>query len=606
MEYASVQGEEFTSAVLTGLLETDELDLEERLDRLDKVHRLIQTLGEEELPDRSFTTRYRFAHVLYQNDLYQNLVNKRRVLLHRQTGDLMIRHCGDQAPRFAVQLAMHFERGRDFARAVEFLIHAGDHGRQINANEKGIEHYSCALSLVPRIPPEQQASRRLTIYQKRGAAYLATSQFDLAVEDFTSMLEQARVMGDRTWEHTALNALAEVYFYSHRLDELDECAGEALRIARELGDERLRVETLVFIAMRQDIVGELAQAKCNLDETIRVARALGFRRALLDGLAWRGQLYFFQSEYQCAQEVLREALDLASELRHGPLFLQAQFFLGLSLGNMGRFSEALVVLREATALAGRNGEQYWQAKIPNCIAWIYRELEYFHEALKFDLEGLSIARASKVSEAETNSLINLGCDRTNAAEPEKALESFGQATSILESDVWCRWRFTLRLHAGLAAHHLSRGELDKAIEYARLLLESATRCEARKYIAIAHKLLAEAACARHDFVEAEDQLNTALTQLAGYPVPILTWRINAMVGRLRSRLGDASAAEAFGKASAIVQMIASNVEDEELRTSFLAAPAVQEVFCKGVRSTRVENSERREGLCPSVKVRDGQ
>ena len=56
MEYASIQGEEFTSAVLAGLLDVDDLALEERLDRLDKDHRLIQTMGEDELPDGTFTT----------------------------------------------------------------------------------------------------------------------------------------------------------------------------------------------------------------------------------------------------------------------------------------------------------------------------------------------------------------------------------------------------------------------------------------------------------------------------------------------------------------------------------------------------------------------
>ena len=178
-------------------------------------------------------------------------------------------------------------------------------------------------------------------------------------------------------------------------------------------------------------------------------------------------------------------------------------------------------------MARRNGDQYWQAKIPNCIAWIHRELEDFDQALKYDLEGLEVARASKVSEAETNSLINLGCDRTHAAEPEKALESFGEAEAILESDVWCRWRFTLRLYAGLSTHHLSRGELDKAAGYARLLLESATRYEARKYIAIAHKLLAEVAIARDNLAEAERQLKTALNQLAGYPVPLVEWKIHS-------------------------------------------------------------------------------
>jgi DNA-binding winged helix-turn-helix (wHTH) protein/tetratricopeptide (TPR) repeat protein len=578
LEYASIQGEEFTSAVLAGLLDVDDLALEERLDRLDKVHRLIETLGEEELPDGTLATRYRFTHVLYQNALYKDLLNKRRAVLHRKAGDLMIRFYGDHAPRLATQLAIHFERGRDFERAVEFLICAGDNSRQINANEKATEHYTRAFGFVPRLRSEQQITALLTIYPKRGAAYLATSQFDRAVEDFTKLLHQARTTGDRTTQHNALNALAEVFFYSHRLQELDECAGEAMRIAQNLGDERLRIETMVFIAMKQDIVGELGEAKRNLDEIIRIAKAFDHRKALLDGLAWRGQLYFFQSEYERAEEVLLEALSLASELRHGPLLLQTQFFLGLSLGNMGRVSEALAVLREASDIALRNGDQYWQAKIPNCIAWIHRELEDFAQAFKCDLEGLETARVSKVSEAETNSLISLGFDRTHTAEPEKALESFGEAEAILKSDVWCRWRFRLRLYAGLSTHRLSRGELDTAARYARLLLKSATRYQARKYIAIAHKLLAEVSAVRDELAEAAEQLYMALNQLTGYPAPLVEWRIHSMLGRLHSQLSDGSAAEAFEKASAIVQMIAANIEEEKLRASFLAAPAVREVL----------------------------
>ena len=64
LQYASVQGEEFLSTVLAASLEVDELALEERLDRLERLHRLIQTRSEEELPDGSLATRYRFAHAL--------------------------------------------------------------------------------------------------------------------------------------------------------------------------------------------------------------------------------------------------------------------------------------------------------------------------------------------------------------------------------------------------------------------------------------------------------------------------------------------------------------------------------------------------------------
>src|SRR5215471_5493307 len=354
LEYASIQGEEFNSAVLARLLDSDDLALEERLDRLDKLHRLIQTTGEDELPDGTLATRYRFRHVLYQNALYSELLTKRRILLHRQTGDLMVRFHHNQGARIATQLAIHFERGWDFEHAVEFLIHAGDNARQILASDEAAKYYSRAAGLVPRLSSEQQQSRLDSIYEKRGAVYLAAGQFDRAIEDFKNLLQQARATGDLAREHFALNALAEAFFYAHRLDDLDDCAGEALRIAQHLGDENLRIATTVFIAMRQDIVGELAAAKRNFEEIIRVARALDNKSALLGALAWRGQLYFFQSEYECACQVLGEALQLGAGLRHAALLLQSRFFLGLSLGNLGRISEALAMLKEVSTMARRN------------------------------------------------------------------------------------------------------------------------------------------------------------------------------------------------------------------------------------------------------------
>src|SRR5205807_4940190 len=165
LQYASIEGEEFTSTVLARLLGMDELDLEEQLDRLDKITRLIETREEEELPDGALATRYRFAHALYQNVLYGDLVSKRRILLHRQAGEELLQHYGKQAPRIAAQLAMHFERGRDFERAIEYLIQAGDNAAQLYANDEAEKHYSRELELVEKISAEEQKKKRLAIYK---------------------------------------------------------------------------------------------------------------------------------------------------------------------------------------------------------------------------------------------------------------------------------------------------------------------------------------------------------------------------------------------------------------------------------------------------------
>src|SRR5262249_20658934 len=139
LQYASIEGQEFTSVMVATLLGVDDLALEERLDRLHRVHRLIETLGEEDWPDGALVMRYRFAHSLYRNVLYGDLVNKRRVLLHRQAGEVLLEHYGAHALRIATQLAMHFERGRDFSRAVTYLIQAGDNATKIYANAEAEE-----------------------------------------------------------------------------------------------------------------------------------------------------------------------------------------------------------------------------------------------------------------------------------------------------------------------------------------------------------------------------------------------------------------------------------------------------------------------------------
>ena len=587
LQYASIEGEEFTSTVLARLLGVDELDLEERLDRLDRVYRLIETRDEEELPDGALATRYRFIHALYQNVLYGDLVSKRRILLHREAGEQLVQHYGKQAPRIAAQLAMHFERGRAFERAVEYLIQAGDNATQLYANDEAEKHYSRALSLVEKLALEEQAHKKLTIYQKRGGVNLALSRFNEAVDDFTSMLDQARAVHDPAMESGALNALTLTLFYSHRLSEMAARAEEALSVAERAGSESLRVETMQLIGLKHLCYGELPEAKSMLDEVIRTARSINHKPVLVSGLGWRGLLHFFQTEYERAEEMATEARRLASEIRDGFLLLLSLFVLGLTRGNHGRISEALATLNEGIKMGQRNGDKFWYPRMPNCIGWIHRELQDFDHAVEYDQHGLHVGHEHHVLEAQANSLINLGIDYDHTGKSAETLSTFHQAESIFERDAWFRWRYNIRLQAGTCEYWLAQGNLDQASEYARRLLDVATNYEARKYIALAHKLLAEIAMARSDLAEAETELNIALDQLREYPAPLAAWKTYAVLGRLRLHSGDGSSArEAFAQAAAIVNSIATNTDDEGLRQTFLNSAAVKEVLDGAGESVR--------------------
>jgi tetratricopeptide (TPR) repeat protein/predicted Ser/Thr protein kinase len=579
LQYASVEGEEFTSTVLADILQVDEVELDERLDRLDRIHRWIQSHGEEELPDGALSTRYRFRHALYQNVFYGELVSKRRIALHRQAGERLAAHYQGQSSRIAAQLAVHFERGRDFPRAVSCLIEAGDNATHVYANSGAEAYYSRALSLVEKLSPADQLQRCLVLFQKRGAINFALSRFDQSAADYRQMLDRAREAQSPTLESAALIALSATLFWAHKMEEMPLRTQEALQAADRAGNAALRLDISVLIALKHLCYGELNDAGALMEENIRTARAIGHKPGLLGSLAWRGALHFFQSEYRWGEELLTESYELASELRDGFYLLVSLFFLGLLRGNLGRMSEALNTLTEAMAMAARNGDHFWFPRLPNCIGWIHRELGDFRGAFEHDQHGVEVSREFHVLEAEANSLINLGMDHTRECASEKSVAAFEQVEDIFHRDAWFRWRYNIRHQAARAEHSLSRGELSQASEYANGLFDMAGQFKARKYIAVAHKLRAEIALSRGSPTEAETELLSALEVFRSYPVPILEWKILAVLGRLYSLGHDPTRARsAFSRSAAIIKQLAGKAPDEYLRSIFLNSDEARAVL----------------------------
>src|SRR5262249_640501 len=135
---ASVQGHEFDSTVVSDALEMPPEEVEERLEKLDRVHYFVRPAGEEEFADRTLTLRYRFVHVLYQNMLYGSLQPTRRAGLSARVAASIVRHQGDQSPAHAAQLAILFEAARDFRNAAAQYLEAARHAATLFAFREAV------------------------------------------------------------------------------------------------------------------------------------------------------------------------------------------------------------------------------------------------------------------------------------------------------------------------------------------------------------------------------------------------------------------------------------------------------------------------------------
>ena len=173
-------------------------------------------------------------------------------------------------------------------------------------------------------------------------------------------------------------------------------------------------------------------------------------------------------------------------------------------------------------------------------------------------------------EAEANSLINRGIDHTREGDHDKTVEAFHEVKHIFDRDAWFRWRYNIRFEAAMAEHWLRQGDLEKAREHVERLMATATEHEVHKYIAVAHNLMARVSIKSGDLAAAEKDFDAALEELRDYPAPLVEWRVHAGRARLKSKMGDAAGAEeAAARASEVINYIASNVKDENLRNTFI-------------------------------------
>jgi tetratricopeptide (TPR) repeat protein len=582
LQYASVEGEEFRSTVLAALLEVDELALEDRLERLERSHRLITRLGEEELPDGGLATRYRFVHALYQNFLYAELLSKRRRLLHRQAGETLVRCYGDQTARIAIVLATHFERSRDFARAVDYLIQAGDNAGTRYAHAQACEHYSRALGLTEKLPEDVYLSKMMVLYKKRGDAALSLGHAADAEVDYNALLNTSHVAGHAEWECRALTGLANVHHYTRKPDEMAACATRALEVAERMGHRALWCEAKGQLAGSQIVVGRVAEAHALFEQSIPAARSLGHVPALLQGLTYSGVAHFLQSEYKEAVTAETEASRLATESRNAFFLALSLTYLGFSLANQGRISEALASMHEALAMARRNGNQIVLARAPNGVGWVHREIGNLRVAIEYDEACVETARRANANEAESNALINLVYDYAAAGEDAKALAAMQSVDALYDLEIWMRWRFfDIRQQAAGAEFWLAARNLDRAEEHARRLLANAQRYGVPKYIAIAHRLLGEIATVSGDANAAEEEFIQSLQPFAKNPAPLVEWRNHAAFGRLLlEKRRPAAAHDSFSRAAVVLQKIYESITEPELRSVFLDEPAVRQVIAE--------------------------
>lgn len=156
LEVASAAGEHFSAATVAAALCQHTENIEAGCSALARRRLFLHNMEYAAWPDGTIASCYAFRHALYRATLYEQLPAARRVRLHVAIADRLERGFGDRAPELAAELAAHFERGGDVARAARYHHAAGDNAGARTAAREAIEHYRRALQLLSGLPDSQE------------------------------------------------------------------------------------------------------------------------------------------------------------------------------------------------------------------------------------------------------------------------------------------------------------------------------------------------------------------------------------------------------------------------------------------------------------------
>jgi DNA-binding winged helix-turn-helix (wHTH) protein/tetratricopeptide (TPR) repeat protein len=175
---ASVVGREFTSTAVAAALELAPDTVETDCARLARQAVFLANAGATTWPDGSRAELYAFRHDLYRELLYERLSQTRRMLFHARTGRRLEAAWASAPELIASELAEHFERGNEPARAIPHHQRAAATAMRRSANSLALGHLHRALASIGNVTDTRERQRiEAALHIGLGAGLIATRGF---------------------------------------------------------------------------------------------------------------------------------------------------------------------------------------------------------------------------------------------------------------------------------------------------------------------------------------------------------------------------------------------------------------------------------------------
>jgi len=533
---------------------------------------------------------YIFKHAVIQDVAYNSLLIQRRKEIHKAVGQAIEELYTDRLTEHYEELAYHYEQGEAWEKALRYLVKAGQKLQQSSANQEALAHYNRALTAGERLGDEVDLSILTAIHAGRGMVHFLLSEFLPAVEAYQRMLEVARRSGDRAKEAEALCQIGFSFYFAHEFEQALAYAEQAKALALTIDAKNILAASIFAIGTVHLVTGKLDEAARSWGDSLRISKEAQDKSIEGLTLQFLGLLHEMRGEYEQALQLQEQgvAIGQAHDLHY--LLLWVLWSRSLARCGDGEYETALVSLKEALDLSERVGDKFFKCRMLNTMGWVYGELYNLEQAIRYNQEGVEASYKVGDPEIIRNAEINLGDYYLLLGDIEQAQRYLEKVYRDSQQrgkwgEEWMKWRYMQHCCHSLGELWLTKRDAEKALQFAEECLKLAEPTESRKNIVKGWRLRGQALCRQGKLTEAEAVLQKALTLAKEVGNPPQLWKTYQALGELYERQSAAEQARsAYASAIETIEEVASRLQDQGIKQTFLAARPVQELRDKVVGS----------------------
>jgi tetratricopeptide (TPR) repeat protein len=353
-----------------------------------------------------------------------------------------------------------------------------------------------------------------------------------------------------------------------------------LRIEYQTGDQKILAQSLASLGRVQQVRGDLQAADRHLGASLQISQREGYTDVLAPTLRILSAQAYWQGRFQRTIHFGQDSVTVSRDTHNGSNELTSLAFLCLAAWSAGHYAQAFTGWREGMRKAQERDDKFIIGRLTNTQGWFHRELGGLSHAVEYDHESIELGRITGIANVECSALINLGFDYLALGQHTRALSYLEPTLDRVEREAFGahRWRWKMQLCIGLAELFYATGDYDQALRHVEEGLKEAQRTSSQKYVALGRALRGKTAAKLGDIETAGTELQRAFTLADQLQSPSLLYPIAYDFGKWYESTGnEPEAVSLYGRAKTTIEQIATAVEDEALRSTFLQSALVQEI-----------------------------